>query len=647
MSLLDRLLGRPLATHEEDEQKVGVFAGIPMLGLDALSSSAYGPEAALTILIPLGALGLVYIGPIIGVILALLVILYFSYRQTIAAYPGGGGSYTVAKENLGTRAGLLAAAALLLDYVMNVAVGISAGMGALVSAIPSLHPHLLALCLVTLVLVTFINLRGVRESGLAFALPAYVFVATLAVVLVVGGYKTVTSGGHPVPIVTPPALPAATGTITLWLLLRAFASGCTAMTGVEAVSNGVTVFAKPAVVNAQRTLTAIVVILGVLLVGMAFLARAYHIGATDPESAGYQSVVSQLVGAVVGRGVFYYVTIASVLAVLALSANTSYAGFPRLCRLVAQDDFLPHAFANRGRRLVYSYGIAILTVSAAILLIAFGGVTDRLIPLFAVGAFLAFALSQAGMVVHWKRKGGAGAQTSLFVNGLGCAVTVIALAIVIVAKFVEGAWVTLLLIPASLLVFDRVKAHYLHVAQETHCPRPLDLKGLQPPVVVVPIKAWNTISERALQFALQLSPDVIAVHISTDEGQAYPLRLQWAQYVEEPIAQAGLPQPRLLLLLSPYRRLFNPLLNFINQLKEEHPTRLIAVIIPELVEQRWYQYLLHNQRATGLKAALLLRGDSRVVVINVPWYLGETGEDPMDDEDAQPLVTSTEADYAE
>ena len=646
MSVLDRLLGRPLATHEEEEQKIGVFAGIPMLGLDALSSSAYGPEAALTILIPLGAIGLATIGPIIGVILALLIILYFSYRQTIAAYPGGGGSYTVAKENLGTSAGLLAAAALLLDYIMNVAVGISAGMGALISAVPRLHPYLLPLCLMALAFVAFINLRGVRESGLAFALPTYLFVSMLAIVLVMGLFKTLTSGGHPVAVVTPPPLPAATGVLTLWLVLRAFASGCTAMTGVEAVSNGVTAFAKPAVKNAQRTLTAIVVILGVLLAGIAYLARMYHIGAVEPDSPAYDSIISQLVSAVAGRGVFYYITIGSVLAVLALSANTSFADFPRLCRLVAQDDFLPHAFANRGRRLVYSYGIAILTISASILLIAFEGVTDRLIPLFAIGAFLAFALSQAGMVVHWKRVGGTNARASLLVNGLGCVVTIIALAIVIVAKFREGAWVTLLLIPASVLVFNQVKKHYVHVAQEIRCPRPLDLSRLQPPIVVVPIKAWNTISERALQFALQLSPDVIAVHISVNESEAYPLRMQWAQYVEEPVANAGLPQPRLMLLLSPYRRLFNPLLNFINQLKEEHPTRLIAVIIPELVEQKWYQYLLHNQRATGLKAALLLRGDSRVVVINVPWYLGETADDPIEEEVLRVSTVPEREDYA-
>ena len=392
MALLDKLLGRPLASHEEEGQKVGVVAGVPMLGLDALSSSAYGPEAALTLLLPLGLLGLRYIGPIILVILAILAILYFSYRQTIAAYPTGGGSYTVASENLGVQWGLLAAAALLLDYILNVAVGISAGIGALVSAVPVLHDYILILCLATLGLLTVVNLRGIRESGMAFVLPTYLFVGSLGAVLGLGIFKTLTHGGHPVPVIPPPALPAATASVGLWLLMRSFASGCTAMTGVEAVSNGVSVFAEPAVPRAQRTLTVIVVILGILLAGIAYLGKAYGIGATDPDKAGYQSVISQLVSAVIGRGFCYYVTIGSVLTVLALSANTSFADFPRLCHLIAEDDFLPHAFAHKGRRLVYSLGITILAGFSALLLILFGGITDRLIPLFAVGAFLAFTL---------------------------------------------------------------------------------------------------------------------------------------------------------------------------------------------------------------------------------------------------------------
>jgi amino acid transporter len=620
MSLADRLFGRRLATHEEEAQRVGPLAGIPMLGLDALSSSAYGPEAALTLLIPLGALGVLYIVPITGVIIGLLLIVYLSYRQTITAYPTGGGSYTVARENLGISAGLLAAAALILDYVLNVAVGISAGVGALVSALPALQPYILPLCLAILVLIAIVNLRGVRESGLAFLLPTYLFIGSLFLVLAIGLVKALFSGGHPIPVDPPPRLPAAVTTVSLWLILHAFSSGCTAMTGVEAVSNGVSAFREPPVRNARRTLTAIIIMLVVLLAGIAYLARAYGIGATEPGQPGYESILSQLIGAVVGRGVFYYVTIGAVLTVLGLSANTSFAGFPRLCRIVALDNFLPHAFATRGRRLVFSIGIYVLTACAALLLIVFGGITDRLIPLFAIGAFLAFTLSQAGMVAHWRHAGGPHARRSLLINGVGAAATAITLGVVVVAKFAEGAWITLLLVPALLILFTRVRHHYAIVERETACTTPLDLTDLQKPIVVVPVKGWDMIARKGLRFALKLSSEVYVVQICV-EGEEADLRQHWTDYVEQPATAAGLPPPRLVLIQSPYRHVFTPLLTYISQLKDANPNRQIAVIIPELVEHRWYHYLLHNQRAAILKALLLLRGDQRVVVINVPWYL--------------------------
>ncbi|MBV8201130.1 MAG: APC family permease, partial [Acidobacteria bacterium] len=336
-SLTDKIVGRPLASSRVSEEKIGVWAGIPILGLDGLSSSAYGPEAALTLLVPLGAAGLAYIGPITLLILGLLLLLYLSYRQTIGAYPTGGGSYTVAKENLGTRAGLLAAASLMIDYVLNVAVGISAGVGALVSAMPALHRYILPLCLAILVVIVVINLRGTREPGVAFGVPTYLFIASLGLVLIAGVVKALLHGGHPHPLTPPPPAGPPVEAVSAWLLMRSFASGCTAMTGVEAVSNGVKYFKKPTVQNAERTLTAIVGLLGLLLGGIAYLARAYHVGAMDQEKPGYQSVLSQLIAAVAGRGVIYYVTIASVLAVLSLSANTSFADFPRLCRIIAED----------------------------------------------------------------------------------------------------------------------------------------------------------------------------------------------------------------------------------------------------------------------------------------------------------------------
>ncbi len=359
MALSDYLFGRPLATDEEGEQRVGVIAGIPMLGLDALGSAAYGPEAALTLLIPLGAAGVAYVGPISALIVILLLVVYVSYRQTILAYPGGGGSYTVARENLGQTAGLFAAAALMLDYVLVVAVGISAGVGALVSALPVLQPHTLALCLAILGFITIVNLRGVRESGLAFVVPTYLFVVSLLAVLGFGLVKTLLAGGHPSAVVPPPTPPVATEAAGLWLLTRAFASGCTAMTGVEAVSNGVTAFREPAVAHARRTLTMIIALLALMLAGIAVLCSAYGVAATVPGKPGFDSVLSQLVAAVAGRGVIYYVTIGSTLVVLALSANTGFADFPRLCRVVAQDGYLPGAFAHRGRRLVYSQGIMV------------------------------------------------------------------------------------------------------------------------------------------------------------------------------------------------------------------------------------------------------------------------------------------------
>ena len=621
MSLWSLLLGRPLSTREEGEQRVGPITGIPMLGLDALSSAAYGPEAAMTLLIPLGLAGVHYVWPISLVIIALLTIVYLSYLQTIAAYPGGGGSYTVARENLGLHAGLLAAAALLVDYVLVVAVGISAGVGALVSAVPSLQPHTLGLCLLILALIAIVNLRGVRESGAAFVVPTYGFAGCLGLVLALGLWRTWTSGGSPVPIVAPPAVPPAMEAAGLWLLLRAFAAGCTAMTGVEAVSNGVTAFREPAVVNARRTLSAIIAILIVLLAGIAYLSRAYQIAATEPGSAAYQSVLSQLVAAVAGRGVFYYVTIASILSVLALSANTGFADFPRLCRLLGEGGYLPRVFASRGRRLVYSYGISALAVLSALLLILFGGVTDSLIPLFAVGAFLSFTLSQAGMVVHWLHAPGGPHARNVIVNGVGAVATGITLLVVLVAKFVEGAWVTVILIPLLLVTFEAVRRHYDSVAREIANPRPLDVTGIRPPIVVIPMREWNHMSQKGLRFALKLSPEVYVVQIRTGDAAEDDLGRRWHEFVEVPASAAGLPIPHLVEVESPYRHVFNPLLEYVLDMKRRNPDRQIAVLVPELVARHWYHHLLHNKRAAMLKALLLLRGDDDIVVINVPWYL--------------------------
>jgi amino acid transporter len=622
MSFMDILLGKPLATSDERAEQVGPIAGIPIFGLDALSSAAYGPEAALTLLIPLGAAGVAYIVPVSASIIVLLAIVYFSYRQTIAAYPGGGGSYTVASENLGTYPGVLAAAALMLDYVLTAAVGISAGVGALVSAAPQLQPHTLAICLGILAIVTMINLRGVREAGVFFMIPTYAFLGSLLVAILIGVTKTVFASGHPVPVVAPPVTVAGpvSVAVSMWLLLQVFSNGCTAMTGVEAVSNGVRAFREPTVRNAQRTLTVIIGLLAILLAGIAYLVRAYGIQATDPVKPGYQSVISMLVAAVAGRGLFYYFTIGSVLVILSLSANTAFADFPRLCRAVSHDQFLPHSFGYRGRRLVYSQGIYVLAVLAGILLILFRGVTDRLIPLYAIGAFLAFTLSQAGMVGHWRRNPGRGAVRSMLVNGLGAVATGVTLVVVLVAKFTSGAWVSVLLIAGMMSAMLWVRRHYDSVAKEVEISAPLQIEYLGPPIVIMPIQSWTSISQRAMQFALTLSPEIHALHVGTEE-ETNVLQDNWNRLIAEPVARAGGTPPTLVNLASPYRLIIKPILDYVLDMEMKNPGRQIAVIVPELVERHWYHYPLHNQRAELLKALLLVKGSRNIVMINVPWYI--------------------------
>jgi amino acid transporter len=623
MNISDLILGKPLQTSDERGEQVGPAAGIPIFGLDALSSAAYGPEAALSLLIPLGILGVQYIVPVSAAIITLLIIVYFSYLQTIAAYPSGGGSYTVARSNLGAGPGLLAAAALLTDYILTAAVGISAGVGALVSAIPSLQPHTVTLCLSILVLITVLNLRGVREAGVVFMVPTYLFVGTLLIMIVVGVIRVVASGGHPVPVAPLPPPPPITAAVSLWLLLKVFASGCTALTGVEAVSNGVKAFREPAVKNAQRTLTVIIFILAILLAGISYLVKAYGIPATDPGQPGYQSLLSMLLTAIFGRGVFYYVTIAAILAVLSLSANTAFADFPRLCRSISQDNYLPHVFGYRGRRLVYSYGIVVLGVLSCVLLLLFRGVTDKLIPLYAVGAFLAFTLSQSGMVVHWYKNRGENWRKSAFVNGLGAFVTGVTVIVVLVAKFSEGAWITVIFIPLLIFFFHRVARHYQLVAIATESKEPAEPAHYkEAPITVVPLDAWNCISKQAVEFAGRISSEMIIAHVEDGERECV-MAENFHQYIEAPFREAGLPPPRLTVLPSPYRFVVVPLVKFVLELSAKYPERRIVVVIPELVERRWYEYFLHNQRGRMLELLLLVHGNKRVFSLSAPYYLSE------------------------
>jgi amino acid transporter len=618
-NILNLLFGRPLATSEERAECIGPLAGIPIFGLDALSSAAYGPEAALTLLIPLGLMGVKYIVPVSTAIVILLVIVYFSYRQTIEAYPRGGGSYTVASQNLGEGAGLLAAAALMIDYVLTASVGISAGVGALISAVPSLQPRTLELCLIVLAILTIVNMRGVHDTGVVFMIPTYLFAATLLIVIAVGGWHTVHAAGHPHPLTPLPALPPMTAAVSAWLLLKVFSSGCTAMTGVEAVSNGVMAFREPTGKNAKATLTIIIALLAVLLLGVALLCRSYGIAATDPGSPGYESILSMLTRAVMGHGWFYYVTIMSVLLVLALSANTAFADFPRLTRAIALDNYMPHVFLIRGRRLLYSWGIYVLVVLTAILLINFRGVTDRLIPLYAIGAFMAFTLSQAGMVMHWKRQGGKPLRMAL--NLLGAVATGITTLVVLVAKFAEGAWITALLVIAMILFMRAVNRHYVQVNREIELDRPFIPAESGEPIVVVPIDRWSRISEKALSFALSLSSDIRCVHVRTSDDPD-PFCDAWDKDIVAPLKAAGRPIPRLVTLKSPYRYILYPIVDYVLSVENECETRKICVLVPELVVRHWWDGLLHNRRSDLLKVMLLVRGNRRIIVINIPWYMG-------------------------
>jgi amino acid transporter len=637
LSFTRLLIGRPVANREAEQEKLTIWTGLPAMGLDGLSSAAYGPEAALAILVAAGSAGLDAIQPITWAIVALLAVLFVSYWQTIEAYPSNGGSYVVAKENLGSNFGLLASAALMLDYMLNVAVGIAAGVGALTSAFPILHPHTLVLCLVILLAITIVNLRGTRESGAAWVIPTYLFVLTLGIVLIAGAWEVLGTSGAPQPVISPPAIQQASESLGIWLVLRAFASGCTAMTGVEAVSNGIDAFAEPRVTRARGTLALIVAILALLLIGISTVAQGFSVMAMDQTQPGYQSVLSQIIGAVWGRGPFYYITIGAVLAVLCLSANTSFVGFPRLCHLVAQDRYLPHPFAIPGRRLVYSVGIGFLAAGAAGLLILFGGITDRLIPLFAVGAFLAFTLSQAGMAAHWWRRlhvstsDHATVQLKLAINGFGALATGAALFIILAAKFVEGAWITLFVIPATIILLRGVRRYYDDLDRQVlkGSRRHINIRRLDPPIALVPIKRWDKLARKAVEYAIRISPDVTALHLVALEGpdvaeQLDSLRKEWSDYVEGPAVTVGRNSPTLKIINSEYRSIIAPLLKEVELISSCSPARRITVVLPELVEGRWWGYVMHANRERRIRAKLLAAGGRHISVCLVPWQLTES-----------------------
>ena len=546
----------------------------------------------------------VYAVPISLVIAALLAIVAFSYRQTIHAYPTGGGAYIVAKENIGATAGLIAAGSLLVDYTLTVAVSISAGVLAITSAFPQLDPFRVEICLAFLAILTIGNLRGIRESGNIFAVPTYFFVASIGLLLVAGLYRYLTGGIVPVDV----PLPANAGQhpLTTFLLLTAFANGCTAMTGVEAVSNGVPAFRPPESRNASATLVTMATLAVGMFVGITVLAHVYKV---VPNSA--ESGMSQLGRAIFGGpNILYYLLQAGTTLILVLAANTAYADFPRLASIVARDRYLPRQFMNQGDRLAFSNGILVLSAFAAILIVAFRGDTQSLLPLYMIGVFISFTLSQAGMVIHWRNSKEPGWKSNAFINGFGALVTGIVLVIVAVTKTFEGAWIVLLLIPAIVMFFQATHRHYQHVASE------LTLKGYEPQArvhntVLIPIGGLQRAVVEALRYAETLSDDVQAIYVDLNAANTEQLRKDWA-------AWGG--RVKLVVLPSPFRSLMEPLLEYIEQ-SASNANDYVTVILPEFVPARWWQHLFHNQTSLLIKGALLFRPN--IVVTSVPFHLSK------------------------
>jgi amino acid transporter len=596
------LVGKPIPSSLAHHERFSRLTGLAVLSSDALSSVAYATEEILRVLVLVGATALTFSGPIAIVIATILAVVVFSYRQTIHAYPGGGGAYIVAKENLGESAGLVAAAALLIDYVLTVAVSIAAGVAALTSAFPAWHTSRVALALGFVLILAVGNLRGIRESGRIFSVPTYFFIIGVLAVIAVGGWQVLTGSVMPV-TTTDPIIPGHQ-MLTLFLLLTAFSNGCTAMTGVEAVSNGVPAFQPPESKNAASTMATMAVLAITMFLGITLLAQAYHVLPSETET-----VLSQLArGVFGGRGLPYYLLQAGTMLILVLAANTAYADFPRLSSILARDMYLPRQLMSQGDRLAFSNGIIGLSLFAALLLVVFRGDTHALIPLYMIGVFVSFTLSQAGMVVRWRRLRTSGWHASAAINGLGAVVTGIVLLVVAITKTPEGAWIILLLIPINVGFFLISKHHYADVAAQ------LSLRGWTPEhprknVVLVPVSGVHRAVVQALDYAKTLSTDVRALYVNLSPAMTEAIHRDWALWGR------GVP---LITLESPYRSLREPLLEYIDRVGAQ-PDTYVTVVLPEFVPAKWWHHLYHNQSALLIKGSLLFKPNT--IVTSVPFHL--------------------------
>ncbi len=611
-SLRELVIGPPISSQRLGHERLSIPRALAALSPDALSSIAYANQEIFLGLVVAGAAGLAYSGALAVAIALLLVLLALSYSQTIQAYPTGGGSYTVARENLGHTVGLVAAAALMIDYVLNVAVSVTAGVAAAASAFPALWPYRTVLALVLLLIVTLANLRGLRESGTLMTVPVYFFIGMYFVMIGVGLVRALIDGPSSFAVTAPPAAVP----VTVLLVLHTFSAGCTALTGVESISNGVPIFKPPEARHANQTMLAMALIMGVLFIGTAGLTQYFAVVAGPSET-----ILSALTRRIWGSGVLYLLVQASTVLVLMVAANTSFVDFPRVASIVARDRYLPRQLTFLGDRLVFSNGIILLAALAGALVIGFQGDTHSLIPLFAVGAFLAFTLSQSGMVMHWLRLRGPHWQLKLGLNGLGALATAVTVVIIAFNKFLEGAWLVVVLIPVLVIAFQRVHAHYQALRGE------LSLHGLPPslrpyprPRVVVPISSLHRGTLEALRFAESLSDNVTAVYVEIEPNSGAAIRQDWAEW--------GLDQTvKLEIVPSPYRSVITPFLDFLDRTDAEHNDgRTATVLLPEFVPAHWWEAILHNQTAWVIKLALLYRRRTLYrtrAVIDLPYYLRE------------------------
>lgn len=648
------IFGRRLATIEQVHERLTKVKALAVLSSDAISSVAYATEASLGVLITAGLATLRDNVLIACAIAFLMIVVGFSYRQTIHAYPHGGGSYIVARDNLGDWPGLVAAAALLIDYVLTVSVSVSAGVDALVSAVPQLQFVSVGLGALFIVFIMVVNLRGIRESATIFSAPTYIFIGAFLIMIVIGVIHAVRTPGGLLGAVTPTVRPVDLGwkpqQLGLLLVLTAFASGCSAMTGVEAISNGVPAFKAPESHNASRTLVWMIGMLVTLYLGATYLAWRFGIAPIEPTNPHYVTLISQI-AALLFVGPFrwfYFVLQFATLFILVLAANTSFADFPRLTSILARDRFLPHQFSYRGDRLAFSTGIVVLSVLSIVLLVAFHGNTDALINLYALGVFTAFTLSQLGMVVRWSRlrtTGGSGWRRSLTINAIGAAFTGVVAAVIMLTKFDRGAWIVVVLVPLVAIGCKSIARHYATVQRQTRALTPLRAEELQH-VMVVPISELNRPALQSLAYASSLSRDVIVLHISTDDEEDAAFREQWKELLarhndgaarhapmhaehrlpttshagESRAAELRRHLPRLVVVSSPYRSLVAPLIAYVDALRDANPARTVSVVLPEFVPAHWWERALHNQTALRLKLALY--SDPGVVVVSVPYHLG-------------------------